>query len=208
MRLYKSLGLFIAASVALTVSNVTMATAKDNKSEEEIFRALKKKKTTRTRSFSAQPQGMGPRSRSFIRSLKGKRTRQITVEERKELVSIIEKEELPGIDLTILFEYDSTQVTRASEPTLIRLGQALKRRELHGSTILIAGHTDAKGSDDYNLDLSKRRAEAIKDYLHRYFGLDADKLITVGFGEEKLNPGLRDPYSSGHRRVQITNLTQ
>ncbi|MGH1353336.1 MAG: OmpA family protein, partial [Methyloligellaceae bacterium] len=99
-------------------------------------------------------------------------------------------------------------VTRGSEPTLIRLGQALKRRELNGSTILIAGHTDATGSDHYNLDLSKRRAEAIKAYLNRYFGLDADKLITVGFGEEKLNPGIDDPYSSGHRRVQITNLTQ
>ncbi len=208
MRLLKILNILIAAIIAVTITDISIAAAKDNKTEEEMLRALQaKKKPARTRSFSSQPQGMSPKSRSFIRSLKGRKTRQITVEERKELVTIIRKEELPGIDLTILFEYDSTQVTAQSEPTLIRLGKVLKRRELRGSTILIAGHTDAKGGDDYNLDLSKRRAEAIKTYLSRYFSLDMEKIITVGFGEEKLKHGV-DPYSARHRRVQITNLTQ
>ncbi len=48
----------------------------------------------------------------------------------------------------------------------------------------IQGHTDATGSDDHNLDLSRRRADTVKAYLQLY-GIAADRLTTTGFGESK-----------------------
>ena len=50
--------------------------------------------------------------------------------------------------------------------------------------VRIGGHTDDMGKDDYNLDLSQRRADAVRDYLIRA-GVDSSRLSTKGFGEDE-----------------------
>jgi OmpA-OmpF porin, OOP family len=52
------------------------------------------------------------------------------------------------------------------------------------SNVEIAGHTDADGQDDYNLDLSRRRAQAVADYLTKA-GIDARRLTSVGYGKTR-----------------------
>jgi len=52
------------------------------------------------------------------------------------------------------------------------------------TTISIEGHTDSKGSEDYNMELSKKRAEAVKTTLIGK-GLTPARLTTLGFGESK-----------------------
>lgn len=47
--------------------------------------------------------------------------------------------------------------------------------------VVIEGHTDAKGDDDYNKRLSEARAEAVEEYLNRN-GVDAARLRTIGLG--------------------------
>jgi outer membrane protein OmpA-like peptidoglycan-associated protein len=74
------------------------------------------------------------------------------------------------------------------------------------STFIVAGHTDAKGSDTYNQGLSERRAEAVKRFLAEKYGIDASNLLTVGYGKTQLkNPA--GPFASENRRVQVINAS-
>ena len=71
--------------------------------------------------------------------------------------------------------------------------------------VSIAGHTDAKGSDDYNQKLSERRAEAIKQFLSQKYNILAENLVTVGYGEtqpvECLHP-CHDPLGGVEEHVR------
>ena len=65
------------------------------------------------------------------------------------------------------------------------LGKALSDPSLKGSTFVVAGHTDAIGSEAYNQDLSERRADTIKKYLTEKYGINGADLVTVGYGKTK-----------------------
>jgi outer membrane protein OmpA-like peptidoglycan-associated protein len=86
------------------------------------------------------------------------------------------------------------------------LGRALSDARLAGDSFLIAGHTDSKGGDDYNLGLSQKRAEAVRQHLIANFGIDGAKLVAKGMGPTHLKvPG--QPLAAENRRVQIVNLS-
>lgn len=111
----------------------------------------------------------------------------------------------PSIDVRIGFAYDSARLDTDAMITLRRLGEALADPRLAGYRFLIGGHTDAKGPDSYNLDLSQRRAEAIRDALVLLLGIEADRLSVTGYGETRLaDPA--NPEAAVNRRVQIVNL--
>ena len=76
--------------------------------------------------------------------------------------------------------------------------------KLTGGSFLIAGHTDAKGSDEYNLALSQRRAASVKAFLVETYKVDEGRLSVIGFGEEQLK-NKEDPLADENRRVQIVN---
>jgi outer membrane protein OmpA-like peptidoglycan-associated protein len=90
-------------------------------------------------------------------------------------------------------------------PSIHALGRALSNSELKGSTFVVAGHTDAVGGEDYNLDLSERRADAIKRYLVDKFGISGSDLVSVGYGKTKLKDPAR-PQAEVNRRVQVVNM--
>ncbi len=71
---------------------------------------------------------------------------------------------------------------------------------------LIEGHTDAVGSDAYNLKLSKLRAESVKKALSTYYVIPAKNLRTVGLGERFLKIPTADPEPE-NRRVSISRIT-
>jgi len=85
----------------------------------------------------------------------------------------------------IEFDFNSDQLTQASRRDLDVFGQALVSR-LRNRKVTLEGHTDSVGSDDYNLDLSVRRAHAARQYLMESFGLAEEQLTVVGLG--KANP--------------------
>jgi len=114
-------------------------------------------------------------------------------------------EEPRSIDLAVNFEYASAQLTPDARIVLDNLGQALADPALSGSRFRVAGHTDARGSDAYNLVLSRQRARSVADYLVRQHHIDARRLSVDGFGRSQLlDPA--NPESAVNRRVQITNL--
>ena len=112
----------------------------------------------------------------------------------------------PSVTLeAIAFEFGSAQLKPESIQELRNLGIALNQLTMAEAKLLIEGHTDKKGTASYNLELSKRRADAVKDYLVKEMGVSADRLETVGKGfSEPVNP--RDPYAPENRRVVVVNI--
>jgi outer membrane protein OmpA-like peptidoglycan-associated protein len=113
---------------------------------------------------------------------------------------------LPNIDVEVLFFIDSAQLTNRAFATLAILGRALADERLGGQVFLIAGHTDATGPPDYNLTLSERRAQAVRDFLIMNFGIAEDRLLARGFGPSRLKVP-QHPGSRLNRRVQVVNWT-
>ena len=85
------------------------------------------------------------------------------------------------------------------------LGKALSSPDLRGSTFVVAGHTDAVGGEEYNQDLSERRADAIKRFLSDKYGIAGADLVTVGYGKTKPKSGIA-PTDPNNRRVQVVNM--
>jgi OOP family OmpA-OmpF porin len=83
----------------------------------------------------------------------------------------------------ILFDVDSDRIRPESAATLKGIASGLQASA--GSRFLIEGHTDATGTAAHNLELSQRRAEAVKSVLVGQFGLDGARLATAGLGASK-----------------------
>lgn len=84
---------------------------------------------------------------------------------------------------SIYFAFGSDTIRDESEPTLKEIAEVLALRP--DWKLQVNGHTDGIGTDLYNLDLSKRRAAAVKDALVKRFGIDAGRLTTAGFGKSQ-----------------------
>jgi len=105
------------------------------------------------------------------------------------------------------FAVNSAELSPDATKSLDTLAAALKSPELASYCFQIAGYTDSTGGEEYNLDLSKRRAESAVHYLVDNDGVTRDRLVAVGYG-------MKDPIASNdtddgkqkNRRVQIANL--
>ncbi len=159
--------------------------------------------TAASRSLSSA-QTMDEGTARLIDSLTGL-SRGLTVVERQKLAPVLANPDLPQLDLTIEFEFNSAEITPEATLVLVRLGTALTQENLAKSVFVLAGHTDAKGSPDYNQALSERRANSVKDFLVAAFNISPNSLISVGFGEEQLKNTL-DPEAAENRRVTVVNV--
>lgn len=113
--------------------------------------------------------------------------------------------ELPRINLTVNFEFDSASLTNDGILTLQALGVALQDPRLRNMRFQVAGHTDLRGSAQYNLDLSLRRARTVADFLAAFYGIAPQQLFPVGYGESRpVDP--YNPASGRNRRVEIINV--
>ena len=85
-------------------------------------------------------------------------------------------------NLMIHFATDSAKITDYSRPLVKKFAEFLIKNK--GSLVHIIGHTDWRGSDQYNMALSKRRAKAVRDLLIEY-GVSPSRLSTEGRGERE-----------------------
>jgi len=83
----------------------------------------------------------------------------------------------------ILYDFDSAELTADSRSKIDR-GILNTMRENPGIVVEISSHTDDKGDDSYNLDLSQRRAESVVSYLTGR-GIEPDRMVAKGYGELK-----------------------
>jgi outer membrane protein OmpA-like peptidoglycan-associated protein len=194
----------IALSAALSMTAGLAIADGKNVSSDQILNALQPKQLTR--GMSAGPQAdptVKAKEISFIRTLRNRKTRSLSLGEREEILAITSDK--PKIDLDIQFDYNSDKITTTSMPSVQALGKALSDANLKGSTFVVAGHTDAIGGEAYNQDLSERRADTIKRYLTEKYGISGTDLVTVGYGKTKpKDPNA--PMDPINRRVQVVNM--
>lgn len=94
----------------------------------------------------------------------------------------------------VYFEYDSDELSGDARSALD--GKLSILRANQGLRIRVAGHTDERGSDEYNLALGQRRAAAVKRYLSDQ-GIDGGRIEIVSFGEER--PAVTGESEDGYR---------
>jgi outer membrane protein OmpA-like peptidoglycan-associated protein len=126
----------------------------------------------------------------------------IAVHETPEEVKI----ELSG---DVLFDFDQWDIRADAEPTLQQVTEIIQRYPR--AKVAIAGYTDAKGKEVYNLQLSARRAESVKAWLVQQGGVDGKRMTTKGGGEAKPVAPNTHPDGSDNpegrqrnRRVELT----
>jgi outer membrane protein OmpA-like peptidoglycan-associated protein len=177
------------------------AYAQEVKSANDLVNGLQ---PVKTRGFDPAAPQREAKQKELNAKLRDFKTRQITVEERDQAAKLVEESKAPNVDVQILFAFDSAKILPEALPSLNELGKALTDPKLEGASFLIAGHTDAKGSADYNLALSQRRAASVADFLVKTYHVDKGQLSVIGFGEEQLK-NKENPLADENRRVQIVN---
>lgn len=100
------------------------------------------------------------------------------------------------------FEYDSAVLARSEASVIAELAAIISRR--NPSRVILIGHTDRRGTKEYNLELSIRRAQAVRNALVDWHGLDSALFQVVGRGEEELvSAGLTEADHADDRRVVV-----
>ena len=102
---------------------------------------------------------------------------------------------------TATFRLGSAELPDLLKQQLDRFAEVLRGKKGSGKVLRIEGHADASGSDDANLALSQRRAEAVRDYLVR-LGADPAMLQALGMGSKQPKVS-GDPFAAENRRVEI-----
>lgn len=134
--------------------------------------------------------------------------REYSLDEIRYSVSL--RERVRRIDLdNINFETGSFEVTPDQYGTLERVARAIGRAiEANPAEVfLIEGHTDAVGTDEDNLSLSDRRAEAVARILVEHFNIPIENLVTQGYGEQFLKVETQAPERL-NRRVTLRCITK
>jgi len=102
-----------------------------------------------------------------------------------------------------LFEYDSAELRENAIEQLQKVATLIKRNP--NATFTLEGYTDFYGSEEYNLDLSRRRAESVKSYLVDVLGINAAQIETRGYGKANLltSPDASIEEQEVNRRVVV-----
>ena len=117
----------------------------------------------------------------------------------------VQLSKLAQFTMAIQFDFNSARIRPESYRSVGLLADALYHPFLQGYRILIVGHTDGKGSREYNLRLSQQRADAIREALINPFGVAPARVEAVGLGEEQLLNSAK-PDAAENRRVQLINI--
>ncbi len=188
---------------AAVVTSVDFANAEDM-STQQIVRGLT---SSPSRSLSgpdsSAPAAPLPADAAFVKKMQTQ-GRGLSLQDREQMAAIATKR--PKIDLNINFDFNSATLSRTADPQLKALGDALTSKELAGGVFMLGGHTDAKGSDAYNQDLSERRANSVKRFLIDTYRMPPANLVTAGYGKKMLKNSANG-LASENRRVEVVNMT-
>ena len=109
-----------------------------------------------------------------------------------------------SFDATVNFSFDSVELTAEAKKELDTIVHVLKDPKVKDADVIVAGHTDAKGSEQYNQKLSERRALMVKRYLVQN-GIENKRLTATGYGKSRLLLP-EQPFNALNRRVEFRNV--
>ena len=118
------------------------------------------------------------------------------------------RDRMPRVDLDVTFETGSWQLSPEQVDRLSVIAEGLNRaiQKNPREVFMVEGYTDAVGSDDDNLSLSDRRAEAVAVALTEQFQVPPENLVTQGYGEQYLKVPTDGP-EEANRRVAVRRIT-
>jgi outer membrane protein OmpA-like peptidoglycan-associated protein len=145
--------------------------------------------------------------RALEARLQGDAGRTFTLSQIREIKEVRALAPQVALD-TVRFETGSAAIPPSQSSALVDLGLAISQivAEDPDQVFLVEGHTDAVGSEAYNLALSDRRAETVALALTQYFGVPPENLVTQGYGESDLliRTELDEPLN---RRAAVRNIS-
>lgn len=112
------------------------------------------------------------------------------------------------MDEDVYFDYDRSDLTENAKRLLAQVAEILVNETRF--IVTVEGHTDARGTEDYNISLGARRSTVVRDFLIAY-GVDGNRLMSVSYGKErpKVLGSDESAYSKNRRahfRVSIANI--
>ena len=112
--------------------------------------------------------------------------------------------------LVVPYAFDSADLNEQAKRQLDELGIALHSEVLEGVNIELAGYTDERGSQEYNLILSQNRVNNAKNFLVTKHNIDPEQIVYVGYGESKqlIRNAKTEPEHAINRRVEVKKITE
>lgn len=108
--------------------------------------------------------------------------------------------------LGVTFDFNSDRLTANARDLLVRTADALKGQP--GLKVELAGHTDSVGAEEYNRELSQKRAESVRNYLID-LGVSPDQMTATGYGEsEPVRSNETEEGRERNRRVEFNVLSR
>lgn len=203
----KTFLLALSASILVAVAVLAGADAHagetaEEKATETSDRIVKVLTQTRSRTRRGAEQAASDNTIKTLLSVRQRRG--LNLQEKEQFYEAMRAK--PQIHEPLNFAFGSAELLPDTQAKLDEIGIALSNPTLTGKEIVIGGHTDRVGSEVYNIELSQRRADAVKSYLVGKFGLTEQNLIAEGFGYSELfDPAA--PNAPSNRRVQIVNTS-
>lgn len=146
--------------------------------------------------FAQQPSEQGAQANFNTNDKEKDETNNVLDTEEPDIrkASLEEKAELD----TIYFDFDSSSIREQDKNVLVNNAKWLKENPNY--KVLIAGHTDQRGTLKYNLGLGQDRASKVRHYLS-YLGIAADRIATISYGKERLlvNENNEEAYAKNRR---------
>jgi outer membrane protein OmpA-like peptidoglycan-associated protein len=157
---------------------------------------------------------LNPRNLTYVLRTKGPRPRGVGLMPPN--CSHLREKASRGIELTpksdiasimVEFDFNSAELTPASEKTLDTLAQALNSETLKPCCFEIDGYTDAVGSSEYNQKLSEERAQSVIDYMSSHDRIESQRMMPKGYGKTHfIASNATEEGRQKNRRVQVVNL--
>ena len=186
----------LAAALTVLVAPTFPAHAQEAVTRDDIIKRLSGLEATPDLNVAALRQRALERAKSKADAVPSKRPPIAT-----ELL------ELPRFMVEVQFDPDASTIRPESYQTLGRIADALCHSTLLRYGFLIVGRTDATGKREYNLTLSQKRADSIRDALVNTFKISSKRLQAVGLGEEQLQDAAR-PTAAINQQVQVVTVAK
>ena len=144
---------------------------------------------------------VGGTAGAIIGSNMDKKAKEMEEEMDGVMVQRIEEGIAVSFDSGILFDFDSSTLRPEGNNNLEKLVRIINRDD--DTTLMIVGHTDSRGDEDYNMRLSERRAQSARTYMISQ-GLSSSKIQIAGRGElEPISENETDEGRQKNRRVEV-----
>jgi OOP family OmpA-OmpF porin len=109
------------------------------------------------------------------------------------------------VRLNVEFDFDKSNIRPEYHDELKKVGDFMNKYP--ETNIVLEGHTDSRGSEEYNQKLSQRRVDSVKNYIIEKFNIDEKRLTTVGYGETRpIADNNTDGGRQRNRRVEAVSI--